>query len=210
MPAVLLATRNSKKLAELRRHLRGLRVPFRTLAESPAIPVVREDQPTFEANAIKKAVLPSRRVEDLVVAEDSGLTVDALDGAPGVRTARFAKSPAALRDAANNAKLLRLLRGVPDRQRQAAFICVVAIASRGRLVGITRGVCRGRIAHEQRGSTGFGYDPVFIPLRFRRTFAQLGPRVKDRLSHRSRAMRQARPLIVRALRAARESCRTAP
>lgn len=173
---------------------------------------MREDGATFEQNAIKKAVLPSRRVPVLVVAEDSGLTVEALGGAPGVRSARFARQRGVAgrgvaRDAANNAALLRVLRGVPTLRRRAAFVCVVALAHQGRLLGMARGECWGRIAETARGATGFGYDPLFIPRGFRRTFAQLGPRVKDRLSHRAKALARARPLIARALRARSRACR---
>ena len=202
IPPLLLATRNPKKLAELRRGLRGVRARCETLDAYPQVPPVREDGATFDANALKKALGPSRRLPDaLVVAEDSGLVVTALGGAPGVRSARFSRGG----DAANNRKLLRLLRGVPAARRGAAFVCVVAVAWRGRRLGLARGECRGTIAEAPRGATGFGYDPVFIPRGFRRTFAELGPRVKDRLSHRGFALRRARPLIRAALRAARRA-----
>jgi len=209
MTTLLLATRNPHKLREMRRYLRGLPVRIVTLAAYPTLPAVREDGATFEANAIKKAVIPSRRVAALVIAEDSGLVVRALGGAPGVRSARFSRARrGAHRDAANNAKLLRLLRAVPTPRRQAAFVCVVAVASRGRVLGVVRGECRGTIAATPSGRTGFGYDPLFVPRGFHRTFAELGPRVKDRLSHRARALRTARPLIARSLRAHRAAART--
>jgi len=209
MRTVLLATRNPKKLAELRRHLRGIRVRCVTLDAYPDIPPVREDGATFEANAVKKARAPSRRVPLLVVAEDSGLVVPVLRGAPGVRSARFARGRrAGDRDAANNAELLRAMRGLPPRRRRAAFVCVVAIAHRGRIVGVVRGECRGSIAPSPRGTSGFGYDPLFIPRGYRRTFAELGPRAKDRLSHRGQALARARPLIARALRTLRGAART--
>lgn len=213
LPTLVLATRNPHKLIELRRCLRGVRVRAVTLEAYPTIPAVREDGATFEANALKKAVQPSRRVppDVLVVAEDSGLVVDALRGAPGIRTARYARAARGEdRDAANNAKLLRALRGVPTARRGAAFVCVVALARGGRALGTIRAECRGRIAETLRGTAGFGYDPLFIPRgprgsRGHRTFAEHGPRVKDRWSHRARAMRRARPLIAAALRAARRS-----
>lgn len=199
-PFLLLATRNPKKLAELRRYLHGLRARCVTLKAFPQIPAVREDGATFEANAVKKALGPSRRVPALVVAEDSGLVVPALGSAPGVRSARFARGRRGVsRDAANNAKLLRLLRGLPLARRRAAFVCVVALAHRGTVLGVMRGECGGAIADHPHGTTGFGYDPVFVPRGFRRTFAELGPRVKDMLSHRARALRRARPLIERSL-----------
>lgn len=206
---LLLATRNAKKLSELRRYLQGIRARLVTLAAYPRVPPVREDGATFEHNAIKKAMGPSRRVPALVVAEDSGLVVPALGGAPGVRSSRFSRSRSRDRDAANNAKLLRMMRGIPPARRGARFVCVVAIAHRGRLLGIARGVCRGRIAEHPRGASGFGYDPLFMPHGSRRTFAELGPRVKDALSHRARALARARPLIARSLRAPRAGVRAA-
>lgn len=209
MTTLLLATRNPHKVRELRRYLRGLPVRVVTLAASPHVPPVREDGRTFEANAIKKAMIPSRRVPTLVMAEDSGLVVRALGGAPGVRSARFSRARSgADRDAANNSKLLRLLRGVPAPRRQAAFVCVVVVALRGRVLGVVRGECRGVIAEAPRGRTGFGYDPLFMPRGSRRTFAELGPRAKDRLSHRARALRAARPLIAATLRRDRATART--
>ncbi len=210
IPRLLLATRNPKKLVELRRCLRGVRARYETLDAYPQVPPVREDGATFEANAVKKALGPSRRVPDaVVIAEDSGLVVTALGGAPGVRSARFAAGRSGgAHDTANTAKVLRWLRGVPPARRGAAFVCVVAVALRGRVLGTIRGECRGTIAEGPRGRTGFGYDPIFIPRGprgDRRTFAELGPRVKDRLSHRARAMRRARPLIARSLRACRRA-----
>ena len=209
MSTLLLATRNPHKLKELRRALRGLPMQVVTLADFPHLASVCEDGATFEVNAIKKAVVPSRRVSELVLAEDSGLVVAALRGAPGVRSARFSRArPGVDRDAANNAKLLRLLRSVPPSRRQAAFVCVIAVASRGHVLGVVRGECRGAITMTPRGRTGFGYDPLFIPRGRRRTFAELGPRVKDRLSHRARALTKARPLIARAHRTHRAAART--
>lgn len=207
IPQILLATRNPKKLSELRRCLRGVRARHETLDAYPQVPPVREDGATFEANAVKKALGPSRRVPGaVVVAEDSGLVVTALDGAPGVHSARFAAGRSGgAHDLSNNAKLLRLLRGVPPARRGAAFVCVVAVALQGRVLGTIRGECRGTIAPAPRGRSGFGYDPVFILRGHRRTFAELGPRVKDHVSHRARAMRRARPFIAAALRACRQA-----
>lgn len=204
-PQIVVATRNPKKLAELRRYLAGVPARLVSLSAYPRVPPVREDGATFEQNAVKKALLPSRRAPGaLVVADDSGLMVDALGGAPGVRSARFAGRRVG-GDGANNAKLLRALRRIPPPLRVARFVCVVAVARRGRLLGTVRAECHGTIAPAPRGRTGFGYDPVFIPAGGTRTFAELGPRAKDRLSHRARAMRRARPLIAAALRAARRA-----
>ena len=197
MSVILLATRNPKKLQELRRHLKGIRARYVTLKNYSQIPPVREDGKSFEENAIKKAVLPSRRAPSLVIAEDSGLCVNVLQGAPGIYSARYARASnrKQSRDAANNAKLLRVLQGVPSSHRQAAFVCVAAVAYRGKLLGVVRGECRGRIAGGLMGKTGFGYDPLFVPVGQRRTFAQLGAKTKDRMSHRARALKKLKPLI---------------
>lgn len=198
----LLATRNAKKARELRRLLRGAGLRVITLEQFPTIPPVREDRPTLRANAVKKAVETSRRTDLPVLADDSGLEVRALGGGPGVRSARLAgpaPRPALSRaegrgsgqtqdDRANIAKLLRLLRRVPASRRRARFVCVLALARRGRLLRTFEGVCSGVVAREPAGRTGFGYDPIFIPRGHRRTLAQLGPAVKDRLSHRTRAV----------------------
>lgn len=199
-PTVVLATRNPKKLKELQRLTRGLYVRWLTLRAFPRLPPVVEDGRTFAANARKKALAVARATGHVAVADDSGLEVDALRGKPGVRSARYAGQRAG--DAANNRKLLRALRRLPAARRGAQFRCCIAVAdSRGR-VATVEGRVRGRIADRPRGRSGFGYDPLFLIPRYRRTFAELGPRIKDRLSHRARALRKARPLIQRALRAA--------
>ncbi len=184
---VLLATRNPKKAGELRRLLKNSPGPIRflTLDQFPDIPPVREDGATFRANAAKKAVVTSRHTILPVLADDSGLEVRALGGRPGVRSARFAF---AQNDEANNAKLLKLLRGVPPARRQAHFVCWMALAVGGRLIQTFEGACAGSIAPRPIGKTGFGYDPLFIPRGRKKTMAQLGPHVKDRLSHRTKAV----------------------
>jgi XTP/dITP diphosphohydrolase len=183
---IILATRNAKKGRELRRLLRGVKLRVLTLDQFPAVPPVREDKPTLRENAVKKAVRTSSCADLPVLADDSGLEVYALGGRPGVRSARFAGP--AQDDRANIAKVLRELEGLSPSRRRARFVCVLALAERGRLVRTFRGVCEGSIAREPAGRAGFGYDPVFIPEGRRRTLAELGPRVKDALSHRTRAV----------------------
>ena len=183
----LLATRNHHKVRELRRILKGLPIRFVTLGRFPAIPAVREDGSTFRANAAKKAVQTSRHTILPVLAEDSGLEVEALGGRPGVRSARFAGP--AQDDRANVSKLLRVMEKAPAPRRQARFVCVMAVAAGGRLVRIFQGTCPGSIAFQPAGRRGFGYDPVFIPRGFRKTAAQLAAARKDRLSHRGQAAR---------------------
>ena len=191
----LLATRNRHKVLELRRLLRGLPVRLITLDRFPEIRPVREDGTTFRANAVKKAVQTSRHTPLPVLAEDSGLEVQALKGRPGVHSARFARHKTggqagkAQDDEANVAKLLRVMARVPAGRRKARFVCVMAMAVGGKLVRTFQGICRGSIAFEPAGRGGFGYDPVFISSGFRKTTAQLGGREKDGLSHRGQAVR---------------------
>ena len=167
------------------------------LDDLPEIPPVIEDGRTFAANARKKALVTARAFRCVVVADDSGLEVDALGGAPGVRSARYAGARAG--DAKNNRKLLRALAGCPPARRGAQFRCCIAVASPDGRVTTVEGRVRGRIAARLSGRTGFGYDPLFIIPQYGRTLAALGPRIKDRVSHRARALRKARPLILRAL-----------
>lgn len=198
MRCAVLATRNPKKLAELQRLTRGRRIRWLSLAAFPHAPAVVEDGRTFIANARKKALSAARATGCVAVADDSGLEVDALGGRPGVRSARYAGSRAT--DDTNNRKLLRALRRVPTSRRGAQFRCCIAVATLDGRVATVEGRVRGRIAEAPRGRSGFGYDPLFIIPRYRRTFAELGPRIKDRMSHRARALRRAAPLIARALR----------
>jgi len=180
-----LATRNRHKVLELRRILKGLPVRFLTVDQFPDLPAVHENGTTFRANAIKKALVTSRHTILPVLAEDSGLQVRALNGRPGVRSARY--GGAAQNDQANVRKLLKDLSAIPSKRRQARFVCVMALAVGGKLIRTFEGNCPGAIALEAAGRTGFGYDPVFIPRGHRQTMAQLGARVKDSLSHRNQA-----------------------
>lgn len=150
------------------------------------VPPPEESGLTLEENAVAKAVYYSRFTDDPVFADDSGLEVDALGGAPGVHSARFA-GPAA-DDAANNALLLERLKGAANRA--ARFVCIIALARRGELLGVFRGTVEGHIAEEPRGSQGFGYDPLFYYQPFGCTFGQAPPGEKLRVSHRGQALRK--------------------
>lgn len=197
--AITLASRNAKKAAELASLLgEGWRVV--SLAELPHVPDVEEDGATFEDNAKKKAAEVSRHAEGLVLADDSGLEVDALDGAPGVLSARFAGRHGD--DAANNRLLLKKLDGLPAGRRGAQFRCVLAVARAGEVLFTCEGICRGRIGFDCRGEGGFGYDPLFIPdwesgAEGGRTFAEISAKEKNSHSHRGLAMRQLRARLAR-------------
>ena len=184
---VILASRNPDKLRELQALLG---IPGLQLLPVSAfqVPEVEEDGDTFEANAVKKARITAKSTGHWALADDSGLEVYALDMKPSVYSARFAGRHGDY--AANNRKLLELLRNVSDRR--ARFRCVIALSSPAGRCRTVEGVCTGRIADAPRGLHGFGYDPVFIPAGHRKTFAEMSPEEKNRLSHRFRAAWAAR------------------
>ncbi|MBM3239092.1 XTP/dITP diphosphatase [Candidatus Poribacteria bacterium] len=164
-----------------------------SLKDFPDAPVVTEDGSTFEENAVKKASIIARHTGLLTLADDSGLEVDALNGEPGVKSARFAGENATDED--RNRKLLNLLKDVPESKRSARFKCAMALSDPQGNTHIVLGVCEGSIAFEPRGNTGFGYDPVFIVPCYRKTFAELGPEIKNRISHRAIALQKIKKLL---------------
>lgn len=184
---LVIATRNAGKAKEFN-ELLGADWEIKTLLDLPKIPDVVEDGDTFEANSQKKAVEISLVCDDYVLADDSGLEVDALNGAPGVYSARYAGEPKD--DAKNLAKLIDALKNIPDEKRGAQFRCVLSVARKGQVLVTVDGVCRGRILHEAKGNGGFGYDPVFAPDGFSQTFAEISSAEKHALSHRGKAMRK--------------------
>ena len=186
MHQLLLATRNAHKTREFAEIL-GDGFEVRDLTGAPELEAVEETGLTFEANAILKAVETSKGFEGLVVADDSGLEVDVLQGEPGIYSARYAGEHAT--DAANVAKLLAELRSHAPGSYSARFRCSLALARGGEVLGTFHGVVEGTIVGETRGSAGFGYDPVFQPHGFKQTFAELSPIEKNRISHRAQAIR---------------------
>lgn len=190
---LVLASRNKHKVEELQRLLEGRNITVLTLSDFPGAPEVKEDGSTFAENARKKAKEIAAFTGKTVLADDSGLEVDALGGRPGVYSARFAGESAS--DAENNQKLLRLLAGVPAEKRTARFRCVIALATPDGIIETVEGSCQGWIGYEPRGSSGFGYDPLFVIDESGRTFAMLTREEKNRISHRGRALRRALPLI---------------
>ncbi len=186
---LLLATNNAHKAREIREILKDSFTEIVTMRDAGVAFEVEEDGLTFRENALKKAVETLAFVSDrfdAVLADDSGLCVDALDGAPGVFSARF--SGEAHNDAANNAKLIRLLKDVPDDRRTARFCCCVALARTGRKPIAVQGEVEGTILHEARGENGFGYDPYFYYEPFGKSFAELSADEKNAVSHRKRAL----------------------
>lgn len=187
MKEILIATKNSGKVREFEAlfHTYGIKVTS-LLDFSEPIPNIEETGTTFSENARLKAEGISAFLNVSVIADDSGLSVDALDGQPGVFSARYAGEPTD--DVRNYEKLLDELVDVPNSKRTARFVCVLAFAIPNKETVFTRGECEGTIAHKPEGSNGFGYDPVFIPQGYDRTMAQLDQSVKNKISHRYRAL----------------------
>ena len=203
-PTLVLGTRNAKKRREMAELIappwepnpRLGRLAVRSLDELDSAFDVVEDADTFAGNARKKASETAKALGRWVLADDSGLAVDALGGAPGVFSARYAGRHGD--DAANNRKLLDELSNVPDDRRGAAFVCALAVADPTGAVRLeAAGSCRGRITHEPRGPHGFGYDPLFLIPEYHRTFGELSALVKHQLSHRARAFAHLRPALDR-------------
>lgn len=190
---LLVATRNKKKLKEIRELLAGLDIRITSLADYKDLPRIEEDGATFAQNAIKKAATIALFTNKLVLGEDSGLEVKALGSRPGVFSSRYAGSDAT--DEKNNRKLLRELQGVPLKKRRARYRCAVALADARRLIGVVTGDCEGVIGLAPKGTYGFGYDPLFVIEKYGKTFAELGPGVKHKMSHRFKALRKTCKLI---------------
>jgi XTP/dITP diphosphohydrolase len=184
MTDLILATRNNHKARELTSLLSVLDVHVLTLNDVPAEIVLREDGDTFEANAIQKARIVYARTKILSLADDSGLEVFYLAGRPGVFSARYSGAEAT--DEMNNRKLLEEMRGVAPRRRRAQFRSVLALVGDGR-EEVTVGICPGMLGEAPRGTNGFGYDPIFIPDGFNKTYAELTAEEKNHISHRARS-----------------------
>ena len=204
---IVLATRNKKKQKEIVSILKGLPVnSVRPVREkfsngikllSPddfsSIPPVRENASTFKGNALKKAQAVAKFTSKLALADDSGLEVKALSGRPGVFSARYAGKNCSYQ--ANNQKLLRELKGVPFPRRRAAFRCSVALCSPRKIIKVVEGKCSGYILTRLRGRKGFGYDPLFYYPPYKKTFAELSPAQKNKVSHRYRALKKMAKII---------------
>ncbi|MDP2921726.1 MAG: XTP/dITP diphosphatase [Candidatus Omnitrophota bacterium] len=190
---LVAATRNKDKLREIKELLKGLKVDVFSLDSFKDAPEVIEDGKTLKDNAVKKAIEVSKFLKCLAVADDSGLEVEYLNGEPGVYSARFSGKNATYKS--NNEKLLNLLKNAPPEKRNACFKCVIAVADKGKVIGVAEGKCEGKIGLESKGENGFGYDPVFTPAGYKKTFAEMGPGEKNKISHRSMALAQARKII---------------
>ncbi len=188
MQHLIVATRNAHKTREIQRIL-GPDFSVRDLSDHPQIPETVEMGKTFEENAVLKATAASKKLAGLVIADDSGLEVDALGDAPGIYSARYAGA-----NSTGKQKIDKLLEelariGAKGDRRRARFRCVIALAHEGELLGMFEGTVEGAIADQARGAHGFGYDPIFVPNGFGETFAELPAQVKNRISHRAQAIR---------------------
>ncbi len=192
---LIIATKNKGKVREIKHLLKSLKLKVLSLKDIKGIGEIKEDGKTFKANAVKKALTIAKKLKTLVMADDSGLQVEALGGKPGIRSARFAGPNPTSRKLCS--KLLRLMSG--KKNRKARFVCDIAVAKPGGKIKVVEGICRGRIIDRMLGTRGFGYDPVFVPQGYSRTFAQMPLRLKNRISHRGRALAKAKACIARFL-----------
>lgn len=188
MMRLVLATGNRDKVAEIRALLGGLELELVSLDRFPGVRSPEEGGTTFEENARLKAVSILEETGVATLADDSGLEVDALGGLPGVRSSRFSGEHASY--AENNRRLLTVLRGLPSEDRTGRFVCVACVAHSDGEVFCGRGTLEGVIVDEPRGTSGFGYDPLFLVPQYGRTLAEVGPEIKNAISHRARAMKQ--------------------
>lgn len=193
MTQLVVATRNKKKLLEIKEILKEMDLTLLSLDACKNSPKVVENGKTFKENAVKKAVKLASFTGKLCLGEDSGLCVDVLDGSPGIYSARFSGRDKS--DIKNNLKLLKLLKDLPLSKRKAHYVCAVALADKQGLVGVAEGRCFGLISLEPKGSAGFGYDPLFYIPKYKKTFAQLGEKIKHKMSHRCHALKKAKRII---------------
>ena len=190
---IILATHNEGKLREIRDLLNGLDVEILSLKDIPQAPVIQETGSSFRENALLKAETIASFTNKLTIADDSGLEVDALDGKPGIYSARFAGENA--KDDENNQELLNRMRGVPIEKRGAVFKCAIAIVDPEGKEEIVEGKCSGIIQFEEKGTFGFGYDPLFFVPEYGKTFAELTPEMKNTISHRAQAIKKLRKVL---------------
>jgi XTP/dITP diphosphohydrolase len=205
VPRLILASRNEKKIREIHELLKPHGIEVTGVSDFPDVPDVVEDRDTFQGNAEKKAGETARRLGEWTLAEDSGLSVDALNGEPGVYSDRYAGETGSReeRDRRNNEKLMQALKNVPAEKRTAHYVCHVAVADPTGAIRLNvEAACRGRIIEEPRGTNGFGYDPYFLLPEYHRTFGELSRLVKNQLSHRARAFERLPPKLIALLKSA--------
>jgi len=198
MKELVVATQNLGKLREIKELFSDLQLKITSLRDYPDAPEIIEDGKTFAQNALKKAVTIALYTKKLTLGEDSGLEVSYLKNAPGIYSARFSGDHA--NDRKNNLKLLRCLKNVPVNKRQARYQCFAALVDGKSIIDVVSGRCSGYIINHSRGKNGFGYDPLFFLPRYEKTFGELDPSIKAKISHRARAMKKLKVVIGKYLR----------
>ena len=193
MQVLIVATKNQGKLKEIKEILKEFPLKITSLSDYPDAPKIVEDGKTFAQNALKKAATMALYTGKLTLGEDSGLAVRALQGAPGLFSARFSGRDAS--DKKNNLKLLRSLKGVPFKKRQARYHCYAALVDGKKIIDVVQGSCQGVITLRSRGKNGFGYDPLFLIPRYNKTFGELDGRIKAKMSHRAKALRKIKKVL---------------
>ncbi|MCK5083389.1 MAG: RdgB/HAM1 family non-canonical purine NTP pyrophosphatase [Candidatus Omnitrophica bacterium] len=193
MKELVVATKNKGKLREIKGLLGDLDLKITSLADYPDAPEIEEDGKTFGQNALKKAATIALYTQKLTLGEDSGIEVKALGNKPGIHSARFSGEKAT--DRKNNLKLLRSLKNVPPSRRQARYRCYAALVDGEKIIDLLSGQCGGVITQQARGKNGFGYDPYFLIKRYDKTFGELDPAVKAKISHRARAFKKVRKVL---------------
>jgi XTP/dITP diphosphohydrolase len=195
---LIVASRNKGKVGEIKALLTDLPFKVTSLSDYPHIPEIIEDGRTYRANALKKAREVAQATGKIAMSDDSGIEVKALGNAPGIYSARFAGKGAS--EKARNRKLFAMLKGVPMHKRQARYRCVIALVdAKGRELGVVQGTCSGYITTKNIGKNGFGFDPLFLLKRYNKTFGQLPPELKAKISHRARALKKFRLLLNRVI-----------
>jgi XTP/dITP diphosphohydrolase len=195
MKKIIIASNNKGKIKEIRAIIGEQDIELLDLKDIGFTDEITEDGYSIKENAVKKGLSVMKAVGELTIADDSGLEVDAIDGQPGVLSARFSGEGAT--DESNNRKLLELLSNIPMEKRGAQFRCVMALIYPNGRILTAEGICRGRIAYKPIGDKGFGYDPIFIPNGYDKTFSQLGSHVKNQISHRAIALDKMKGIMIR-------------
>ena len=193
MKEIIVATKNQGKLREIRSLLEDLGFKVTSLSDYPQAPEIVEDGKTFAQNAIKKAVTIAFYTKKLVMGEDSGIEIKALQNRPGIYSARYSGENAT--DRKNNLKLLRELKNIPMAKRQARYRCFIALVDSKGFLKVISGSCSGLIAKRHFGKNGFGYDPLFFIPRYNKTFGELDPAIKAQISHRARALKKVKKVL---------------
>ena len=190
MLEILIASKNLDKVKEIKEMLKNPNIKVLTIKDFPDLPQIEEDGKTFTENAIKKACKLSQYTGKICLADDSGLEIDYLKGKPGIYSSRWGNC-----DEERIRKVLELLKDVPENKRSAVFICVLVLAFPNGRKYVVNGECKGRISVNPRGKWGFGYDPIFIVPEYDKTFAELGEEIKNRISHRGKALKKMSKIV---------------